>query len=128
MNTTSIILKRDTRGRVRTPVERQRAVVAEFERSGLSAMKFAALVGVRYNTLWTWLQKHRKGGRPSGRKRARPQRFVELAVAPSAESRGAAGGDGGVHIVLPGGASLRVSHRSQVELAAQLLKALGASC
>ena len=127
METTSIILKRDPRGRVRTPVERQRAVVAEFERSGLSAMKFAALAGVRYNTLWTWLQKHRSGGRPSGRKRARPQRFVELAVAPSAESRGEAG-DGGVHVLLPGGASLCLEHRDQVKLAAQLIKALGASC
>ena len=126
MDTTSIILKRDTRGRVRTPVERQRAVVAEFERSGLSAMKFAALAGVRYNTLWTWLQRHRKGGKSCGRKGRKRQRFVELAL--GAETVQGSGPDRGVCIHLPGGASLCLEHRDQVKLAAQLIKALGASC
>ena len=47
MDKTSIILKSDSRGRVRTPPERREALVAEFERSGLPATKFSALVGVR---------------------------------------------------------------------------------
>ena len=55
MDKTSIVLKRDKLGRVRTPVERREALVAEFRRSGLSGMRFTELVGVRYNTFWSWL-------------------------------------------------------------------------
>ena len=40
------VLKSDTRGRVRVPVERREALLDEFERSGLSGLKFAALAGV----------------------------------------------------------------------------------
>ncbi len=40
------ILKTDTRGRVRVPPERRAALLAEFERSGLSRRrKFAELAG-----------------------------------------------------------------------------------
>ena len=55
-----MILKSDTRGRVRTPLERRVALLAEYDRSGLSAAKFAALVGVRYPTFATWVQQRRK--------------------------------------------------------------------
>ena len=65
MDTTSIVLKRDGLGRVRTPVERREALVAEFQCSGLSAARFAQLAGVRYNTFWTWLKKHGAGVKPS---------------------------------------------------------------
>jgi hypothetical protein len=43
MDTKTIVLKTSSRGRVRTPPERRMALLAEFERSGLSAAKFAAL-------------------------------------------------------------------------------------
>jgi hypothetical protein len=122
MGTTSMILKTDSRGRVRTPPERREALVAEFERSGLSATKFSAMVGVRYQTFATWVQR-RKGrrrgvGRPRGSKAVR---FAEVVphVVPSEA------GSGALRIVLPGGASFDVVERSQVALAAQLLKALG---
>ena len=39
------ILKSDARGRVRVPVERQEALLDEFERSGLSGVKFAQAGG-----------------------------------------------------------------------------------
>jgi len=39
------ILKSDALGRVRTPRARREALVEEFEKSGVSAKKFAALVG-----------------------------------------------------------------------------------
>jgi hypothetical protein len=57
MNTTpadETILKTDVLGRVKTPKERREQVLDEFERSGLSGKKFAALVGIKYPTLATW--------------------------------------------------------------------------
>jgi hypothetical protein len=63
MNTTSAdetILKTDVLGRVRTPRERREHLLDEFERSGLSGKKFAALAGIKYPTFATWAQKRRK--------------------------------------------------------------------
>lgn len=60
MDTTTLVLKTDSRGRVRTPPERRAALLAEFARSGLSATRFAALVGVRHQTFATWVQEHRR--------------------------------------------------------------------
>src|SRR6476469_3229415 len=54
------VLKVDTRGRVRVPVERREALLDEFERSGLSGVKFAKLVGVKYPTFALWVQKRRR--------------------------------------------------------------------
>jgi hypothetical protein len=53
MDTSTIILKTDSRGRVLTPPERRAELLAEFERSGLPVTKFSALVGVRYQTFAT---------------------------------------------------------------------------
>ena len=50
MYTISIILKTDSRGRVRMPPQRREELLMGFERSGLSATKFAQLAGVRYQT------------------------------------------------------------------------------
>jgi len=54
------ILKTDDRGRVRTPVDRREALLDEFERSGVSGMKFAQLAGIKYATFANWIQKRRR--------------------------------------------------------------------
>jgi len=122
MDTTSMILKTDSRGLVRTPPERREALVAEFERSGLSATKFSAMVGVRYQTFATWVQQGkaqpRRVGRPRGSKSLRLVEAVR-----DAPQR--VPGDGALRITLPGGAAFDLSECSQVALAAQLLKAMG---
>lgn len=80
MDKTLLVLERDERGRVRTPRERRAMLVAEFQRSGLSASKFAQLVGVHDNTFWNWLQEHGLTA-GSGKKRARPKpRLVEVCM------------------------------------------------
>jgi hypothetical protein len=38
-------------GRVRTSPEQRRVILAEFERSGLSAVRFAQRTGLKYSTL-----------------------------------------------------------------------------
>ncbi len=120
MESRTIILKQDARGRVRTPVERREALVAEFERSGLSAMRFAMLAGVRYSTFWTWL-KIRKGDRPSKAAQAAGKaKFVEVVMpVPPAPKEPFA-----LLVTLPGGATLSLTEPAQVRLAAQVLKAL----
>ena len=60
MESGSEILKVDEVGRVRTPPEKREAMLAEYERSGMTGAQFARFVGVRYSTLMYWLQKRRK--------------------------------------------------------------------
>ena len=54
------ILKQDGRGRVRTSAARREQLLDEFERSGLSGAKFAELVGVKYQTFATWVQRRQR--------------------------------------------------------------------
>ena len=72
------VLKRDALGRVR-----REAVVEEFERSVVSAKKFAALVGVNYQTFASWVQARRKARgqhSPVEGKAAGPVRLWEAVV------------------------------------------------
>ena len=50
------LLKQDTVGRIRTPRERREALLAEFDRSGMSGQKFAAWAWIKYTTFANWLQ------------------------------------------------------------------------
>jgi transposase-like protein len=116
MDTTTLVLKTDSRGRVSTPPERRAALLAEFARSGLSATQFAALVGVRYQTFATWVQEHRRRAAavPAASK---PVRFAEVVPAAVAPSRA-------LRVVLAGGAVIELTDPLQVPLAAQLIQAL----
>jgi transposase-like protein len=123
------LLKTDTRGRVRTPAKRRNALLEEFARSGLSARKFAALVGVRYSTFAHWVQRYRQGGGevapvrvvPPSPEMEVPVRWMEAIV----ESSDAAAPKPPVLCVrLPGGAQMEIEASGQVKLAVQLLRAL----
>jgi transposase-like protein len=63
--TTGAILVQDTLGRVRTPREKREQILDEYERSGMSGAAFAALVGVKYPTLASWIQQRRRNGAAS---------------------------------------------------------------
>lgn len=119
MSNEAMILKSDAGGRMLVPVERQVELVREFERSGLSGPRFAAMAGLKYQTFATWRRKH--GTLPATRRRPRVPppglgAWME-AVVESGDVRA-------LTMMLPGGATVSVSHSSQVPLAAQLLKAL----
>ncbi len=125
------ILKRDVLGRVRTPRSRRESLLDEFERSGLSGQKFAALVGIKYQTFATWLQKRRRPASGAKPKETPDQngktRWLEAVI----EKGGLppSHGNAGVILELPGRARLRISGREQIDLAAALLRALEApSC
>ena len=54
-----LIMKTDRRGRLRYTADQKQALVA-YEASGLSGPRFAALHGVNYQTLVSWLRKRRR--------------------------------------------------------------------
>jgi hypothetical protein len=56
------ILKVDEAGRVRTPPEKRAALLAEYDRSGMTGAQSARYAGVRYPTLMNWLQRRRRAG------------------------------------------------------------------
>src|SRR6478672_8335058 len=49
------ILSRDARGRVLVSRERRESLLEEYDRSGMSGVKFAQYVGIKYSTLaYVW--------------------------------------------------------------------------
>lgn len=119
------LLKTDVRGRVQTPPGRRAAILAEFDRSGLSAAQFARLVGIKYSTFAAWAHKHRSAGleaaSPPPKARA-PLRLIEAVVEPKTgpASRPV------LIIQLPGDARMEVTHADQLPLVRALLKSLPA--
>jgi transposase-like protein len=108
----------DTKGRVRTTEEQRRVIVAEFERSGVSAARFAHTTGLKYSTLAAWLQRYRRTKQPGLKS---PVRLLEAVVGPAELSAP-------LQVQLPGGARLEVRDASQVPLVAALVRALEKSC
>lgn len=122
------ILKTDGRGRVQTPSARRESLLDEFERSGLSAVKFAALAGIKYQTFAAWSLRRRRQ-REGGQATAPPPdsvRWLEAVVAPPACAAGPT--PTGVLVRLPGGLCVEVANLQQVALAAAVIKAVGPSC
>lgn len=119
------ILKTDINGRVRTPRARREELLNEFERSGLSGAKFTALAGIKYSTFAAWVQARRRKQKvlSAANPTQTPMGSLQWleAVVDKAQSTGA---PAVVHVRLPGGAQLGVSHAAQIPLAAALLAAL----
>ena len=115
------ILKTDTLGRVWTPRAKREALVAEYERSSMSAAEFAKWSGVKYATFAAWVAKGRKARRGAAgeKERAEPglMRWAEAVV----EER-PSGATASLVIYL--GGAVRVEARDG-RVAAELLSALG---
>ena len=109
----------DSKGRFRASREQRKAVLAKFEQSGMSAAKFAAVVGIKYSTLAGWLQRYR---RPKPRVAAKRVRLVEAVIGPNPAKEPGSGTALIVH--LPGSVRVEVSSVAQVPLAATLVEAL----
>jgi transposase-like protein len=108
----------DSKGRVRASKEQRRVILAEFERRGVSAARFAKLTGLKYSTLAGWLQRYRRA-KPQGR--ARQVRLLEAVVEQAPPSMA-------LVLHLPGGARLEIRDANQAVLAAALVRALAPSC
>lgn len=121
---TNEVLKTDEKGRVRTPVARRESLLEEYERSGLSGTKFAALAGINYQTFAGWV---RKRGKPSGVSAPAPVKAVDSArwleaVVEQAQNPAA------LVLHLPGGVRMEVADEKQAALAAVLVRAIGHRC
>jgi hypothetical protein len=134
MPTDEVILKQDVLGRVRTPKERRELLLDEFERSGVPGVKFAELVGIKYQTFATWIQKRRRkrGGyravSPSGIQTAKKQvRWLEATMAATPGGVVKAG-DSALTLHLSGAARMEISDARQIDLAVALLRALQKTC
>ena len=128
------VFKVDARGRVQTQHARREELLDEFERSGASGQAFARLVGVKYQTFASWIQKRRRArrqGPPTAKVAALPAspttaaalRLVEAVIERDGDDAAAASGEG-LCVHLPGGARLEVRDTRQARLAAELLRAL----
>lgn len=120
------VLKTDVLGRVRVKKARRNALLDEFERGGTSAQAFAKMVGIKYQTFASWVQKRRRARQqyPPAAKAlpsasAGTLRLVEATIERSAEPDGQ-----GLCVHLPGGARIEVRDARQAALAAALLQAL----
>src|SRR6516162_8372788 len=126
------ILSQDARGRVLVTPERRESLLAEYDRSGMSGVKFAQYVGIKYSTLAYWLQRRRqqrrkekslikagadpKPGRSNG---GWIEAVVENASVPGVPV-------GALRIYFAGGAYCQISSATEMALAAELLGRLGA--
>jgi transposase-like protein len=108
----------DTKGRVRTSKEQRRLILAEFERSGVSATQFARRTGLKYSTLAGWVHRYGRTKRPG---RRTPVRLLEAVVGPAPPIAA-------LLVQLPGGARLEIREVGQVPLAAALVRALEKPC
>ena len=118
----SEILKVDEVGRIQTPPEKREALLAEYDRSGMTGAQFARFSGVRYATLMYWLQRRRKeAGRGQQVITPRPDqpRWLEARVegeVPKSEN---------LVVEMGGGIRMLVGNRTQAALAGELLRAMG---
>lgn len=111
----------DVRGRMRFTAARRRELLEQYDQSGLSGPKFAAVTGLKYQTLAAWLQKRRMqrdAVAPAVTAHKEPavqwlETVVEQAQAPASV----------LLVRLPSGATLEVVNTAQAPVAAALLRA-----
>jgi hypothetical protein len=119
------IIKTDVLGRMRTSAARRESLLDEFEKSGLSAKKFAGLSGLKYQTLATWLQKRRRQTKAPVRG-ADTVKWLETVVE-QVRNPGVATASL-VILRLPGGTQVELGDVQQIPLAAALVRALAQPC
>jgi hypothetical protein len=121
------LIKTDALGRVHRTPEQREQILEEYERSGLSGPKFAALCGVKYQTFAAWLARRKSPtrGHPQRRRQPKPTpqvRWLEASVQPAATSTT------GLLLQLPGGVRAQIANQSHIALAAALVRALEKTC
>jgi hypothetical protein len=117
--TNHAILKSDRRGRLRYSKEQKAALVEAYQASGLSGPRFAALHGVNYQTLASWLQKHNQTvSTAAGRQTPTSPFLLVEAEFHSMPPTGV------MELILPGGAKLAITASGHIPLAAALIREL----
>ena|SRR5947209_2767720 len=119
------IVKVDAKGRMQTPPQRREQLLDEFEKSGLSGAKFAALSGIKYQTFAAWAARRRQQrglSSPSSSRKAAPVRWLEAVVSEATATLSKTLPP--VKVALSTGAWVEFSQPGQVSLVAALVRAL----
>ena len=113
----SEIIKTDRKGRIRFNAQRRQELLLEFDRSGLTAPKFAEVTGLKYQTFAAWLQRRRRQGLVPSQAANKSVQWLETVLSAAAPAAGS------LLMKFPGGPVLEVTTSSQALLAAELLRA-----
>jgi len=126
------ILSQDAQGRVLVSRERRELLLEQYDRSGMSGVKFAQYVGIKYSTLAYWLQSRRrhrerekllmKAGADTEVSKSNGA-WIEAVVEKGSQPRVPIGA---LRIYFAGGAYCQISSATEAALAAELLGRLGA--
>jgi transposase-like protein len=116
------IIKSDRRGRLRYTQEQRDALVSACQASGLSTPRFAAIHGVKYQTLAAWIHRRNREAKPA--RPGLPQSAPFMLVPVEREVSASSGVSSLMEINLPGGATLRVTAPGHIPLAAALIREL----
>ena len=108
----------DTKGRVRASKEQRRLILAEFERSGMSAAQFVQRAGLKYSTFAAWVHRYHRTKPPARRS---PVRLLEAELTPAASVPV-------LTVQLPGSARLEITEVRQLPLVVALVRALEKPC
>lgn len=133
------VLKTDVLGRVKTSRAQRERLLDEFERSGLSGTKFAAVAGVNYQTFASWMQKRRQAtgayskvaplneptstNRPELHPTNPALQWMEAIVVEDKEQN-EMNDSCSMKLYLPGGMRVEVSHTQQITLVVELIAQL----
>jgi hypothetical protein len=111
--------------------ERRDSLLAEYDRSGMSGVRFAKYVGIKYTTLAYWLKRRRclrereRLKAEAGKEPAKSNgTWIEAVVEKNGSP--ARGPAGALRIYFAAGAYCQISSTAEVALAAELLGRLGA--
>lgn len=116
------IIKSDRRGRLRYTQEQRDALVSACQASGLSSPRFAAIHGVKYQTLAAWIHRRNREAKPA--RPCLPQSAPFMLVPVEREGPVSSGVSSLMEVNLPGGATLRVTAPGHIPLAAALIREL----
>ncbi len=114
------IIKSDRRGRLRYSAEQKSVIVEAYHASGLSGPRFAAIHGVNYQTLASWLQKRKSLPPNTSRTDSSPRllSFIPAVIGESTTDRDTQP----LEIKLPGGVAILIGTSKQAQLAAILIR------
>ena len=120
--TNDSIIKSDRRGRLRYTPDQREALVKACQASGLSTPRFAAIHGVKYQTLAAWIHRSTLTAKPPRPRLPPPAPLMlvpaELELSISSEAARL------MEVHLPGGARLIIGGPGQIPLAAALIREL----
>jgi hypothetical protein len=118
------VLKTDSSGRLRTPHDRRETILNEFDSSGLSGVKFAQLVGIKYPTFASWIRNRRRIQKDIPDQKQGKQKSTRWLEAVVEKRQDRHSSEQGILLRFAGGAEVEIVNCHQARLAAELIASL----